>query len=285
MMKINWLNSLILLFLSSFLFSQNSDQETRYEKTAKGYTYVKDKRYKGPKDWNSGSPATMSDKNTLEQDQLENVTQNGLEDRINQTRERKKASGNGGPLQKDPKTQKGEPIQLPDIDPPDIDAPDLPDIDPPTFSESFWKTVLIIVVVVLVILLLYWLIRNYQPKERSLSAAFEEHEWNPEVISKSELELKLEAALNKENYRECVRIYFTFILKELIRNRSIHWKKEKTNFEYQLEMAGKPNAFLFNETVRIYDLIWYGEYELTRTEFEQIEPVLKQTHQKFEQTT
>ena len=129
--------------------------------------------------------------------QLKNVPQNGLEDRINQTRERKKASGNGGPLQKDPKTQKGEPIQLPDIDPPDIDAPDLPDIDPPTFSESFWKTVLIIVVVALVILLLYWLIRNYQPKERSIVATFEEHEWNPEVISKSELELKLEAALNK----------------------------------------------------------------------------------------
>jgi hypothetical protein len=49
-------------------------------------------------------------------------------------------------------------------------------------------------------------------------------------------------------------------------------------------MTGKPNAYLFNESVRIYDLIWYGEYELTRAEFEQIEPVLKKTHQQFEKS-
>jgi hypothetical protein len=283
MKRINLFNSLILLLMSGFLFSQGTEQETRYEKSAKGYTYIKDKRYKGPKDWNGGSPATMSEKSAPQLDQFDQVPPNGLEDRINQTRERKN-KGTGGPREKDPKTQKGEPIQLPDIDPPDIDAPDLPDVDPPTFSESFWKTVLIIVVVALVILVLYWLIRNYQPKDRRIETAFEENEWNPEVISKSALELKLDDALNQQNFRECVRIYFTFILKELIRARFIHWKKEKTNFEYQLEMTGKPNAYLFNESVRIYDLIWYGEYELTRAEFEQIEPVLKKTHQQFEKS-
>jgi hypothetical protein len=279
-MRNRLLNSILLLFVSSLLFGQNPEQEKRYEKTAKGYKYVKDKRYKGPSDWNGASPATMSEKNTP---QFNQEPHNGLEDRIDQTRNRKNA-GNGGALQKDPKTQKGEPIQLPDIDPPDIDAPDLPDIDPPTFSETFWKTLLIVFIVLVVILLLYLLIRNYQPKAQRIEAEFEEHEWNPEVITKTELELKLEDALTRENYRECVRIYFTFILKELIRNRFIHWKKEKTNFEYQLEMNGKPHAYLFNESVRIYDLIWYGEYELSRDEFAQIEPILKSTHQQFEKT-
>lgn len=99
-----------------------------------------------------------------------------------------------------------------------------------------------------------------------------ENDWNPEVISKTELELRLEEAVEREDYRECVRIYFTFILKELIRKGWINWKKEKTNYHYVLEMHKRENAAHFNECVRIYDLVWYGDYNIDQDIFGLLQP-------------
>lgn len=275
-------HSIISLLLTGMLFGQYESVQKRYEEGAKNYRYVRDKRYNGPKNWNSGTPATMKDKDLLIIDPYEQISPGDLEERLNETRNNQIDKGSGGDLKKDPKTQLPEPIQLPEIDPPNIDPPNLPDIDPPTFSENFWKTLAIVILAGLFIFLVYWLFRNYKVPARKVEADFAEAEWNPEVITKSDLELKLEAALKDENYRECVRIYFTFILKELIQKKYIHWKKEKTNHEYSIEIGNKPNAYLFRECVRIYDLIWYGEYQIDRKVFEAIEPTMKHTLQQFE---
>lgn len=266
------------MFFSCFVLTaaaqSKSDIDKKWEEKGKGYRYLRDRNYKGPDDWYGSSPSSM--KNI---DNDEEPVQGGSNlslDRLDETREGEETdkNGNGGNLPNDPKTQDPDPITLPDIDPPDIDAPDLPDVDPPTISENFWRILLIIIIAALAIFLIYWFVKNQKPREKKIAQDFVDLEWNPEIITKTELEIRLEEALLQENYREGVRIYFTFILKELIRKNWIHWKKEKTNHIYLLEMAGKPNAHLFGETVRIYDLVWYGEYEIDRIIFEQLQPVL-----------
>lgn len=256
----------------------------------KNYVYKKSKNYKGPQDWYGSSPSSMNNEDNIFEGvvQGESQSNSGLSiDKIDQTRNNR---GNGGTLPNDPATQKAEPIQLPEFDPPDLpdvdtpDLPDLPDVDPPTFSPDFWKTVLIIILAALFIFLVYWYIRNRKPADKAISLKIVDLEWNPEVITKTELELRLEEALLNQNYREGVRIYFTFILKELIRNNWIHWKKEKTNHDYLLEMTGKPNAHVFGECVRIYDLVWYGEYEIDQAVFDQIKPTLHNYYQQLEKT-
>ena len=42
-----------------------------------------------------------------------------------------------------------------------------------------------------------------------------------------------------------------------------------------MEMAGKPNQLVFMECVRIYDLVWYGEYEIDQEIFEMLRPTLQ----------
>lgn len=266
------------MIISSFVLSASaqtkSDVDKKWEEKGKGYRYLRDRNYKGPDDWYGSSPSSM--KNVEQDEQPIQGGSNLSLDRLDETREgdENDGKGNGGNLPSDPKTQDPDPITLPDIDPPDIDAPDLPDVDPPTISENFWRILLIIIIAALAIFLIYWFIKNKKPREKKIAQDFVDLEWNPEIITKTELEIRLEEALLQENYREGVRIYFTFILKELIRKNWIHWKKEKTNHIYLLEMTGKPNAHLFGEAVRIYDLVWYGEYEIDRMIFEQLQPVL-----------
>lgn len=270
---------LTFLFIVFFGFTQgkNSDGKKNVWKQEKEYLkYQKKKDYKGPDDWYGSGPSSLKD-----EDENYSGTSNGGSQgiqynpqQIQQDREKqfgKKKSGGG--LESDPEIERPEPITLPDIDAPDIDAPDLPDIDPPSIPISFWKVLLFIIILGSVIFLLYWYLKNKQPVNKTVLQDVENN-WNPEIVSKSELELRLEEALSKENYREGVRVYFTFIMKELIRKNWIQWKLDKTNHHYLIEMTGKPHLDVFRECVRIYDLVWYGEYEIDKKIFELLQPTL-----------
>jgi len=187
--------------------------------------------------------------------------------------------GGNGTVQSDPNITPPEEIDIPEVDPPDID---LPDVNPPSISGSFWKILGIIVLILLLALVLYFIIKNREPSDTKLGFEPLEENFNPETISKSELELRLEEALLREDYRECVRIYFLFAMKELIRRRWIFWKREKTNIHYIIEMQGKPTAHQFEEVVRIYDIVWYGDYHIDKATYLHLQPTLDNYYKNLE---
>ena len=273
----------VLLFWFFPLYSQNQEaSEKRYEEKGKGYTYVRDRNYKGPDEWFGSSPSQMKQKEPLELEEEDTRSSGISQDRVTRSREKMQKNGKGSTLPEDPATQKAEPIELPDFDAPDIDTPDLPDVDAPALPQNFWRILLIILLITVVVLLVFWYLKNHQASDKKIEPEFRDHDWNPEEITKSELDTRLDEALVSENYRECVRIYFTFILKELISQKMINWKKEKTNYDYLLEMSSKPNVHMFRECVRIYDLVWYGEYVISGTEYDQIVPVLNTYYQHLQ---
>lgn len=246
--------------------------------------YQKEEGYKGPNDWYGSSPAEMEQEDesgynnsssSSSRQGIQYVPQKLRKDR--NTKRGFNQGGGSGTLPTDPKVQPPPPVRY-NIDPPDVD---LPDIDAPNVGGSFWKVLLFILIAALVILILYLIFKNAKPIDRKVIVDVED-DWNPEIITKTELELRLEAAMMREDYRECVRIYFTFILKELIRKSWIVWKKEKTNHHYVMEMSGKPNQLVFMECVRIYDLVWYGEYEIDEEIFEMLRPTLQNYYKSLD---
>ena len=277
---------LIILFVlvSLKLTAQDAKKET-WSNEKDYLKYERKRDFKGPDDWYGGSPASMKD---LDDNYApSNQGAQGLQynpQQIVQEREKKYGkSGGGGSMEQDPAVKKPDPITLPEIDPPEVDGPDLPDVDLPSIPVDFWKIVLFLIIFAAVIILVYLWLKNRQPSGRSVLRDVE-NDWNPEVITKTELEMHLEAALNKEDYREGVRIYFTFILKELIRKNWIYWKKDKTNHHYVMEMSSRPNADIFRECVRIYDLVWYGEYEISKQVYQSLQPTLLNYYRSLEST-
>jgi hypothetical protein len=105
----------------------------------------------------------------------------------------------------------------------------------------------------------------------------------PTEIPKTELELMLEKALQKEDYREAIRVYFIFIIRGLIVKDWIEWEKEKTNFSYLTEMRDKPLSVEFESTVSVYEIVWYGKRELTKEEYKVLEPRFKDLTKKLDQ--
>lgn len=270
---------IIFLLLPLSFFAQKNAKEKIWSSEKEYLEYKKKNKYEGPEDWYGASSSDIEDND----DYITNSSsssQRRLQYNPNQLDQdrRKRNIGydqGGGTVDFDPKVERPDPIELPDIDPPDIDPPDidLPDVNLPSISENFWKMLLFILVFVAVFVIVYLIIKNKKPADKKVIVDIED-DWNPEVVTKTQLEIRLEEAQEREDYRECIRLYFTFILKELIRKTWINWKKEKTNHHYIAEMSGRKEAHGFMECVRIYDLVWYGDYDINKEVYELLVPNL-----------
>ncbi len=264
----------IALLLSFNFYAQTHKKEDKisvWQREKKSIQYEKSEEYKGPSDWYASSPGAIDEPEVEEQ----STSYEGLDYQPEQIQRDRQVSREGFDRGGGNGTEAYDPDVLsPEIDTPQIDPTDDSSDREPLFSDGFWKVLGILILFVLVIFLIYQLIKNAKPPVKGLKVQSIDKNWNPTIISKTELELLLESALEKEDYREGVRIYFNFILKELIKKGWIKWKQEKTNYSYILEMKSRSNSHLFEECVRIYDLVWYGEYQLSKSDFEEIQPVL-----------
>ncbi len=271
-----------LLYIAFFgIFSLAAQQpkdgsKPSYKKFRKEYKYIKKKGYEGP-DRNYYSPVPMEE---VEYDE-DLGGYNGLKyssQQIQRSRRGTQRGGGTGTKPFDPDVRKLPPV---DFDPPNVQPPDLDAPSAPMISPMFWKILLFGLGFILLAWIVYLIMKNHKPKNLPVAGNFSPSDWNPELIPKTELELRLEAAILRNDYRECIRIYFTFILKELIRLRRIKWKKDLTNIDYLIQMSGKDGSAAFQESVRIYDLVWYGEYEIAKEEYEQVLPHLEKHYQSL----
>jgi len=140
---------------------------------------------------------------------------------------------------------------------------------------GFLQYLLFGLLAVLLAFLIYQLFMktSFDDKGAKLTADFEE--LAPTQIPKSELEILLEKALANNDFREAIRIYFIFIIKDLSEKEWIRWEKKKTNFSYLIEMRSRSQYGPFNEAVSIYELVWYGNYSVNKEDFKLLEPRFK----------
>ncbi len=239
-----------------------SDIERKWDKTQREIQFGKDPNKKIPKEWWSNAPHYGSDEEVPQ----EETTKNDFEEIIKQNRK-----GFGKNKDSDKEMKESDMAEPPEFDPPEINEPDL-DIDTPDpskISQSTWKTILLLLLFTTAIVGLYFWLKKQNANPKFIQEF--DDDWNPEIITKSELDLRLEQALKNENYRECIRVYFTLILQLLIQLEFIKWRREKTNHEYLFEIPKGDLKKSFAQCIRIFDLVWYGEYKLDKSRFDKIQ--------------
>ena len=192
-----------------------------------------------------------------------------------------------GTLKKNPNIVEPEPVEFPEAE--EEETPSNPNYttNSNTFqsndvSWSGWKYVGYIILFALLVFILYLVISSVKPGEKTIAFTALEEDLNPETISKTELELRLEEAENNGDFKECVRIYFLFAMKELLNRKLIYWKKEKTNMHYIIEMQGKAGLKDFEAIVSKYDIVWYGDYDIDRAAYNAIQPELLTAYKQLE---
>ncbi len=96
---------------------------------------------------------------------------------------------------------------------------------------------------------------------------------DPEAdIEQFNLDRMLESALKLENYKLALRIQYLKIVQMLSESGAIDWKKEKTNYDYVRELKEHPGQKTFQKLTRDFEWTWYGDHELSKSDYNRRAP-------------
>ncbi len=101
-------------------------------------------------------------------------------------------------------------------------------------------------------------------KEKA-SILFTEEE---QIIKNEDIPALIKEAINQKNYRLAIRYYYLLSLKHLTESDSIEWQPQKTNEDYIKEIETVNIKVDFKNITRIYDYVWYGEFNVDALKFE-----------------
>ena len=97
------------------------------------------------------------------------------------------------------------------------------------------------------------------------SVLFTEEE---QIIKNEDIPALIEEAVNQKNYRLAIRYYYLLALKNLTEDESILWQPQKTNEDYIKEIDKVHLKVDFKNITKIYDYVWYGEFNVDASKFE-----------------
>jgi hypothetical protein len=284
-----WISSILhiaFLFMVSFWSASQEERiDKRWNQIQDRINYEQSRRPQGPEDYYI-DPPYFEEGSYISEDDSEPEDVSAEDIQYSRDQRFPTGSGNSGVRQR---IRKGEGVSLEDIDRPDVSAPDIdapqwdaPDYDPSSFNTGFWKTFLLIFAIVLLALLIYFIFVKNKDTDTVVKKELNDHEdWDPTEVELNELTKKLSEAIERNDYRGCVRIYYTMILKELIDKQWIQWEKKKTNLHYLLELGGRKERGELEKSIRIFELVWYGDYNIQKNEYEQVAPQMSNFYQQL----
>lgn len=107
----------------------------------------------------------------------------------------------------------------------------------------------------------YWL---FKKRSKKVAIPVDDVEKNLTTVHFPTL---LSKTINESQYRLAIRYYYLWLLQSLQESKQIEWHIEKTNSDYVAEIKDEKTRENFQYLSYIYNNIWYGEHEITETEF------------------
>jgi hypothetical protein len=74
----------------------------------------------------------------------------------------------------------------------------------------------------------------------------------------------------KQNYRLATRLYYLWVIKELVERGQIKFHIDKTNRDYCNEMLGKSQFRFFENCTNYYNYVWFGEFKIDENAYQKI---------------
>ena len=89
----------------------------------------------------------------------------------------------------------------------------------------------------------------------------------------------LQKAIETNDYRLAIRYQYLFLLQKMSHKNIIELHKDKTNSDYQYEIKNVTLRQSFGYLSYIYDYAWYGEFGVSRSDYEQAAKAFDETLQ------
>lgn len=103
----------------------------------------------------------------------------------------------------------------------------------------------------------------------------------PEDIFSIQYQREIDKAIKEANYRLAIRLMFLELLKKMTEKNIIHFKQDKTNFDYLMQLHSTVYYKPFFRVVRNYEYSWYGEFDISREAFDIVRDHFKQLERQL----
>jgi hypothetical protein len=144
----------------------------------------------------------------------------------------------------------------------------------PVSQRHWFKTFLWILVIVgfIAIVALYLSssgVGFFRRKDKAIQQTSVEEEM-PEDIFAINYQKEIDKAAAQGNYRLAIRLQYLRMLKNMAERNIIHYKQDKTNLDYMMEL--QPTAYYTNffRTTRHYEYSWYGKFDVKEETYHSI---------------
>jgi hypothetical protein len=138
--------------------------------------------------------------------------------------------------------------------------------------EIIMKIIAILIILFVVYLIVKIIINNEGGWIFGKSAnTIKVSELSEEDIHSLDFNSLITKAKNEKNYRLTTRYYYLWLLKSFTDKNIIEWDIEKTNGDYINEISNATLKSEFQYLSYVYEYSWYGEFDLTQTDFETTE--------------
>lgn len=253
--------SVVLLFVTLLAFSQSEDTVVVYED---GYdTIAYDEEYYGHESDTAYSNSTYTqnpgDLNSTQKDR--NQSYNGK--KFSKT-EWKKIVGETN-YTEDPMDEPEEKEQQSTY------RPRSAAWDPAILKILGYVAIILLIIVVIYFLLKSTMLNEPVPQKVGTGDPLLRTNQHIDEITESDIDRLLREALERNDFRVAIRLYYIRLLKHLHSGGYIAWKKDKTNRDYATELSTSSFVREFRKLMIAYEIIWYGERTPSVEEFKKLQ--------------
>ncbi|HET7361396.1 MAG TPA: DUF4129 domain-containing protein [Salinimicrobium sp.] len=125
-----------------------------------------------------------------------------------------------------------------------------------------------------VVIFAVWLFNRLNPAEVLLNSEENAKFFlsdEEEIIQSRDIKKLIEKALSNQNFRLAIRYHYLFVLQQLTEKGIINYNFSKTDEDYLAEIDKDILQKQFGRLARIYDFVWYGNFETNQPDFEKAE--------------
>jgi hypothetical protein len=144
--------------------------------------------------------------------------------------------------------------------------------DSPKSRNNGWEALLWIVVIggFIAFLFIYLTNSNVMLFRKTRHIRIQEDDIPTDNIFEINYQKEIDKAVAAGNYRLATRLFFLRLLKTLSDKHYIKYKHDSTNFDYLMQLNQQPWYQHFFRLTRNYEYIWYGQFDISREDFDDL---------------
>lgn len=158
-----------------------------------------------------------------------------------------------------------------------------------SFNSTFVKYLTYSILIIMLLVVVYHIFINaggftWGNVKKKIKVKYSDSESliDDDDIENNDFATLIQRAKANQDYKRAVRYYYLWILQKLTERNLIDWHKEKTNYDYFLELDKQNIQTDFSQSNYIFDNIWYGDFPLNELQFEKAESIFKETLHKIQ---